>query len=111
MHRSPLVSIFCHAVGRSSVTLLTLLCLVAAPARSSAQTGDVSGVAPGPGNANGLNNTRLDPSGIGNAAKMPPLPEQHSAITPVQPPFASGSSRGAYQALPYRRPFVDTRRS
>jgi hypothetical protein len=104
------VSIFPHGMtGRSAFVMLTLLCLVVAPVRSTAQDAGVSGIPPGPGNVNGLNGSIRDPSGIGNAAKMPPLPEQHSAITPVQPPFAGGSSPGAYQALPYRRPFIRTR--
>jgi hypothetical protein len=48
-----------------------------------AQDAGVSGVPPGPGNVNGLNGSIRDPSGIGNAAKMPPLPAP--AIRPVTP--------------------------
>jgi hypothetical protein len=48
-----------------------------------AQDAGVSGVPPGPGNVNGLNGSIRDPSGIGNAAKIPPLPQP--AIRPVTP--------------------------
>jgi hypothetical protein len=78
---------------------LTLLCLVAAPARSPAQDAGVSGIAPGPGNVNGLNGSIRDPSGIGNAARMPALPQP--TIAPVVPPAASPSV--GYQALPSQR--------
>jgi hypothetical protein len=97
--------------GRSALVMLTLLCLLATAARSLAQDAGVSGIAPGPGNVNGLNGSIRDPSGIGNAAKMPPLPAQHSAITSVQPPLVSGPGAGVYRALPARRPFIWTRRT
>jgi hypothetical protein len=45
------------------------------PAGSAgAGTTGVSGVPAGPGNAGGNNNSVNDPSGVGNAAKVPPLP-------------------------------------
>jgi hypothetical protein len=50
---------------------------------SLAQDAGVSGIAPGPGNVNGLNGSIRDPSGIGNAAKVPALPQP--AIRPVTP--------------------------
>jgi hypothetical protein len=50
---------------------------------SLAQDAGVSGIPPGPGNVNGLNGSIRDPSGIGNAAKMPALPQ--SAVRPVTP--------------------------
>jgi hypothetical protein len=34
----------------------------------------ISGIAPGPGNAGGMNNVAVDPSGVGNASRMAPLP-------------------------------------
>src|SRR5229473_5408650 len=45
----------------------------------SAATGNVpiSGIARGPANAGGLNNVAVDPSGIGNASRMAPLPQPH----------------------------------
>jgi hypothetical protein len=51
-----------------------------------AQDTGVSGIPPGPANVNGLNGSVRDPSGIGNAARMPPLPQQ---ITPVPVPSAT----------------------
>jgi hypothetical protein len=105
MHHAPPVSIFSPRwmTRRSACVILPLLCLVAAPARSPAQDAGVSGIPPGPGNVNGLNGSVRDPSGIGNAARMPPLPQQHSAITPVPPPLASGSNITGYGVLPPRR--------
>jgi hypothetical protein len=96
-HASP-VSIFvhCRTTRRLAFLSLTLLCLVAAPARSPAQDAGVSGIAPGPGNVNGTNGSIRDPSGIGNAAKMPALPQP--SIAPVMPPTVSPSV--AYQELP-----------
>ncbi len=37
----------------------------------------ISGIARGPANAGGLNNVAVDPSGIGNASRMAPLPQPH----------------------------------
>jgi hypothetical protein len=85
--------------GRMAFVSLTLLCLVAAPGNSPAQDAGVSGIAPGPGNVNGTNGSIRDPSGIGNAAKMPALPQP--SITPVVPPAVSPSV--AYEALPMQR--------
>jgi hypothetical protein len=66
---------------RLALISLALLCLVAAPAQSPAQDAGVSGIPPGPGNVNGLNGSIRDPSGIGNAARMPSLPQP--SIAPV----------------------------
>ena len=44
----------------------------------------ISGIPRGPGNAGGINNSTVDPSGIGNAARMATLPQPHIA-TPTQP--------------------------
>jgi hypothetical protein len=54
----------------------------------SAATGNVpiSGIPQGPGNAGGMNNVAVDPSGIGNASRMAPLPQPHIA-PPVIPQF------------------------
>ena len=55
----------------------------------SAGTGNVpiSGIAPGPANLGGINNTRIDPSGIGNAAKIttPPQPNIAAPMLPGGP--------------------------
>jgi hypothetical protein len=54
----------------------------------SAATGNVpvSGIAQGPANAGGMNNATVDPSGIGNASRMAPLPQPHIA-PPTIPHF------------------------
>jgi hypothetical protein len=51
-----------------------------------AGTAGVNGIPIGPGAGTGLNNSVNDPSGFGNAAKMPPLPQQVTA-----PPVPSGA--------------------
>jgi hypothetical protein len=103
MKYAPSVSIRsrCRMTGRLALVSLALLCLVAAPARSQAPDAGVSGIAPGPGNVNGLNGSVRDPSGVGNANKMPPLPTQ--ATAPVVPSAASVPNTSAYRGLPSRR--------
>jgi hypothetical protein len=76
--------------GRLAFVTLTLLCLIIAPGNSPAQDAGVSGIAPGPGNVNGTNGSIRDPSGVGNAARMPALPQP--SITPVVPPTVSPSA-------------------
>lgn len=90
----------CRTTGRPALVSLVLLCLVAAPQISPAQDAGVSGIPPGPGNANGLNGSVRDPSGIGNVAKMPPLPQQ---AAPVSPPVVSVPSTTAYRTYPSLR--------
>jgi len=74
-----------------------VLLVLATPAASFAQfarspgsggTGNVpiSGIARGPANAGGLNNVAVDPSGIGNASRMAPLPQPHISV-PTIPKF------------------------
>jgi hypothetical protein len=78
----------------SAKLILTLIALLAAPAASYARmaggagSGNVpiSGIAPGPANAGGMNNVMVDPSGIGNASRMAPLPQPHISA-PVIPEF------------------------
>jgi hypothetical protein len=72
----------------------------------SAGTGNVpiSGIPRGPGNAGGINNSTVDPSGIGNAARMATLQQPHIAA-PTQPggsrnPVAPLSMSLNQQALP-----------
>ena len=48
-----------------------------------AQDAGVSGIPPGPGNVNGLNGSIRDPSGIGNAARIPAIPPPSTAPIPV----------------------------
>lgn len=68
--------------GAGSLLLAAALATLVATA-CLAQDAGVSGIAPGPGNVNGLNGSIRDPSGVGNAAKMPALPQ--SAVRPVTP--------------------------
>src|ERR1700687_2545507 len=98
MRRPQLVSIFSRGwmAGRVACLTFALLGLLAAPARSPAQDAGVSGIPPGPANARGLNGSVNDPSGIGNAAKVPAIPPP--TITPVMPPAASPPA--SYRALP-----------
>jgi hypothetical protein len=44
----------------------------------------ISGIARGPANAGGMNNVAVDPSGVGNAFRIAPLPQPHIAA-PTQP--------------------------
>ena len=46
----------------------------------------ISGIPAGPANVGGMNNVMVDPSGIGNAAKMAPLPQPHITV-PTIPQF------------------------
>jgi hypothetical protein len=72
---------------------LAFLVFLAAPAASFARMAGepgmgnvpISGIAPGPANAGGMNNVTVDPSGIGNAARMAPPPPRISV--PVVPQF------------------------
>jgi hypothetical protein len=48
---------------------------------AGAGTTGVSGIPPGPGSIGGPNNTVNDPSGIGNAAKVPPPPPPSTSPT------------------------------
>jgi hypothetical protein len=72
----------------------------------SAGTGNVpiSGIPRGPANAGGINNATVNPSGIGNAARMTTLPQPHIAA-PTLPggsrnPAAPLSMNLNQQALP-----------
>jgi hypothetical protein len=71
-----------------------IFAMLASPAASLARsageaaTGNlpISGIAPGPANAGGINNVIVDPSGYGNASRMAPLP-QPRITAPVIPTF------------------------
>src|SRR5258708_10700500 len=82
--------------GRATLLAVAVLGLLAAPARSPAQDAGVSGIPPGPANVRGLNGSVDDPSGIGNAAKVPAIPPP--TITPVTPPTVSPPV--AYRTVP-----------
>lgn len=70
---------------RIAVALLLIATPVASFAKMAGQAGagnvPISGIPPGPANIGGLNNNNVDPSGIGNASKVPPL-----AIPPISVP-------------------------
>jgi hypothetical protein len=74
--------------------MVLALLLLAAPAASFAQMAGaagagnlpISGIPLGPANAGGLNNEMADPSGIGNASRMAPLPPPQITV-PVVPTF------------------------
>ena len=84
----------------------------------SAGTGNVpiSGIPRGPANAGGINNSTVDPSGIGNTARMATLPQPH-IDAPTQPggsrnPGARPSMNVDQQSLPeapvgHRQPRAD----
>ncbi len=86
-------------VGRAVLLAVTVLAVLAAPARSPAQDAGVSGIPPGPANARGLNGSVNDPSGIGNAARAPAIPPP--AISPVMPPAVSPPT--AFRTFPGQR--------
>jgi|SRR5215471_4889216 len=77
-------SAFRFVIGRMTRAALLAAALIPLLATSAlAQDAGVSGIPPGPGNANGLNGSIRDPAGIGNAARMPSLPQPD--IRPVTP--------------------------
>jgi hypothetical protein len=69
------------SMSNTSVRIAVALLLIATPVASFARTAGlagsgnvpISGIPPGPANVGGLNNINIDPSGIGNASKLPPL--------------------------------------
>jgi hypothetical protein len=78
----------------------------ARPAGSGA-TGNlpISGIARGPANGGGLNNAGVDPSGVGNASRIAPLPQPQIAVpiarTAGSPnPSAPSSMNSGQQLLP-----------
>src|SRR3979490_3174618 len=101
MMRGQLVPIFSRRwiVDRAAFVSVALLCLLAAPLRSPAQEPGVRGIPPGPANARGLNGSVNDPSGIGNAARVPAIPPP--TITPVVPTTIAPSS--SYRPVPVQR--------
>jgi hypothetical protein len=75
----------------SAKIALAFFIFLAAPAASFARmageagTGNVpiSGIPPGPANAGGMNNATVDPSGIGNASKIAPLPSPRITVPEI----------------------------
>jgi hypothetical protein len=102
MKRTQSVSIFSRGwmIGRAAFLTVAVLSLLATPSRAPAQDAGVSGIPPGPANARGLNGSVSDPSGIGNAAKVPAIPPP--VITPVPVPTLSGPA-ATYRTFPAQR--------
>jgi hypothetical protein len=95
---SPIIAEFVMS-NTSTKIALALAVALAVPAvsfaqspmgRTAGQAGSgnvpISGIPPGPGNAGGMNNATVDPSGIGNASRMAPLPPPRISA-PVIPKF------------------------
>ena len=76
--------------AKIALALLVLLSPAASFARMAGEAGmgnvPVSGIARGPANAGGMNNVAVDPSGIGNAARMAALPPPRITV-PAVPRF------------------------
>jgi hypothetical protein len=78
----------------SARIILALLFVLALPAASFARMAGeagmgnvpISGIPPGPANVGGMNNSTVDPSGIGNASKFAPLPPPRISV-PLIPKF------------------------
>jgi hypothetical protein len=78
----------------SAKIAIALLLAFAAPAASFARIAGgagagnvpISGIPSGPANVGGMNNINVDPSGIGNAARMTQLPQPHITV-PTIPHF------------------------
>jgi hypothetical protein len=68
-----------------ALVLLTLPAASFARIAGEAGAGNVaiSGIPPGPANIGGLNNVNVDPSGIGNAARLAPLPQPHIGVPQI----------------------------
>jgi hypothetical protein len=68
--------------GKLAFLALVLAASLTAPATSPAQDAGVSGIR-GPGSAGGLNNSANDPSGVGNAARVPAPPPPNISVPTV----------------------------
>jgi hypothetical protein len=113
MKGAQLTSVFARRCAIRNLVLCIVLLCVAAPSRSPGQDAGVSGIAPGPANARGLNGSINDPSGIGNAARVPAIPPP--AIRPPSTPTAAPAT--PYRSVPVqqgariRRPLLTEPRS
>jgi hypothetical protein len=95
--------------GKSWFLALALAGCLAAPASCLAQDAGVSGIPRGPGSAGGLNNSGNDPSGIGNAARIPPPPPPSLAVPTVPSLAPPVSSRVSSRSTPTLRRVVRQR--
>jgi len=100
MRRAQSFKIFSRGwtIGRVAFMSVAVLGLLATPA--PAQDAGVSGIPPGPANARGLNGSVSDPSGIGNAAKVPAIPPP--VISPVPVPTLAAPA-ATYRTFPVQR--------
>src|SRR3954451_19327706 len=89
--------------SKSRVFTLALVGYLALPAPTLAQDAGVSGIPRGPGSAGGLNNSVNDPSGIGNAARIPAPPPPSLAVPTVPSVAPSASSRLSSRPAPTLR--------
>lgn len=73
-----------------AIALVLILTPAASFARMAGEAGagnvPISGIPPGPASVGGPNNVNVDPSGIGNASKLPRLPPP-SLRVPQVPQF------------------------
>jgi hypothetical protein len=80
--------------NRVKTIAVALLMVLAAPAASFARAAGeagmgnvpISGIPAGPANVGGMNNVTVDPSGIGNANKVAPIPPPRITV-PAVPRF------------------------
>ncbi|HEU0145751.1 MAG: hypothetical protein V7634_4213 [Bradyrhizobium sp.] len=80
----------------SALLSLALILSMSAPLSSFAQDTGTSGIPSGPANINGLNGVLRDPSGIGNAARIPSPPPPDLSPRPVPDGVPLTSTRPAY---------------
>jgi hypothetical protein len=89
--------------GKSAFLALAFVTSLMAPVTSLAQgaaDAGVSGIPRGPGSIGGVNNSVNDPSGIGNAAKIQPLPSPRIAVPVVPSAAPMVSSRPSPRSRP-----------
>jgi hypothetical protein len=80
--------------NRAKAIAVAFFVILVAPSASFARTAGeagtgnvpISGIPAGPANVGGMNNASVDPSGIGNASKMAPIPPP-PITEPVIPQF------------------------
>ena len=89
--------------GKPWCFALALVGCLAAPAPCFAQDAGVSGIPRGPGSAGGLNNSVNDPSGIGNAGRIPAPPPPSMAVPVVPSAAPPVSSRLSSRSAPIVR--------
>jgi hypothetical protein len=81
------IVIMSNITARIAVAVVLAATPIASFARSAGEAGtgnlSISGIPSGPANVGGLNNVYADPSGIGNAARMPALPSPHISVPQI----------------------------